>query len=706
MTSKENPFPPAVRASCSGAPDLTYGQFIELVKARRLSELEYSNPGETARNNNLAGNMTRSVRAFMFANGLTACDFLGQEMLDDRAWHVARDKLGAKNASQKSLAGKARLWALEAFRAEDKRFCNETFGERLSRLRKAKDISLKALARSLSIGSRKIDYTVLKNWENGSRHPAPGMFPYVERLEVVLEVTPGTLASKLPKQPWQSSSPNLTISSSMKRRVAKHLPENFGILNEEEQEEILIWVSKNILSTPKEVLEDGKITSVNEVDIFFFALSRETSKRLKVAPKHLLDELDEICCFRTAKLPPQDMQRNGRWAEPTHKKADYDLRAFFGAMAKMGVPEQLLSTSLFLAPEAIERFIDWRHARRGGYTRTLLNLLVTIQSLLHPETGFVSQKLNFGQRLHELPGFVSVSTVERVATDWAAACEYAHQKIYARIKAVETVLEQGRDPFEALLPVLDSSSPLSEYYSITHAVRDRMPGPEYPIRLAEAQRSLMMLRIGLATGFRSKNLRQLLLCAPGETPRTRKELTRLKRAELRMVNDTWWIGIPREAFKNFTSNAVDDWNEFPIVNLDNLYQEIGAYLEARETLLSGHEDPGTFFIKTMSSRAQDVEYSSTSFYSAFRAIITSYGIQNPYTGQGAIRGLKPHGPHSMRHVLATHIVKGAKGVDGAAAALFDTPETIKKHYGRFLPGDRHREVMGLAWSDVFSGDMI
>src|SRR3546814_1137112 len=37
--------------------------------------------------------------------------------------------------------------------------------------------------------------------------------------------------------------------------------------------------------------------------------------------------------------------------------------------------------------------------------------------------------------------------------------------------------------------------------------------------------------------------------------------------------------------------------------------------------------------------------------------IQRYGIYNPFTGNGAIKGLMPHGPHNIRDVLATHILK-------------------------------------------------
>ncbi|WP_372922166.1 hypothetical protein, partial [Roseovarius sp.] len=428
--------------------------------------------------------------------------------------------------------------------------------------------------------------------------------------------------------------------------------------------------------------------------------------RTKMASPRLLKEIDALGSFKSAPIPPFGMDRNKSWNQVTYKKMDYDIRSFFGALDLLGLPVKAQSMSIFLAPEAIERFIEWRHRRRGAYTRTLVNLLRSIASFLHPQFGFITQNPNYWQKLIEIRGFVTSDTARLAKQDWGAACDRAYKSITGRIKQIEKVAETGRDAFEALAPVINDHEPfpLFSYLKIADEIRVRMPGPEYDVRVAEAQRALMILMIGLTTGLRSKNLRELLVCLPGEKRRGEKELRRLQRGEMFLHNGGWWIGIPREAFKNGGtrtqpgSSAIEDWNEFPIEDVDGrLYSEISTYLEARQTLLDGNADPSTFFVKTMASRAKTPEFSSQGFYNAFRAMITTYGIYNPYMGRGAIEGLKPHGPHSMRHVIATHFVKNGS-IDDAAAALFDSPITIVAHYGRYSPGARHRDAMRRVWA--------
>lgn len=105
-------------------------------------------------------------------------------------------------------------------------------------------------------------------------------------------------------------------------------------------------------------------------------------------------------------------------------------------------------------------------------------------------------------------------------------------------------------------------------------------------------------------------------------------------------------------------------------------------------LLAGADDPGTLFVKTVKTTSKDAAYNQTTFYEARRLTIQRYGIYNPYTGRGAIKGLLPHGPHNIRDVLATHILKQTGSYEQASYAIQDTPEMVANHYGRFLPQDK------------------
>lgn len=120
------------------------------------------------------------------------------------------------------------------------------------------------------------------------------------------------------------------------------------------------------------------------------------------------------------------------------------------------------------------------------------------------------------------------------------------------MKEIQRVARIHRDPFEPILPVLESVSPVGEYRRITEEILQRMSDARHPLAAAESARSFLMLRLGLHLGLRQKNLRQLLVRGRGEPHTSERELERLKRGELRWSGRDagWEVFIPCAAFKN------------------------------------------------------------------------------------------------------------------------------------------------------------
>ena len=96
-------------------------------------------------------------------------------------------------------------------------------------------------------------------------------------------------------------------------------------------------------------------------------------------------------------------------------------------------------------------------------------------------------------------------------------------------------------------------------------------------------------------------------------------------------------------------------------------------------LLGSAKDPGTFFVKTVKTTSLDAVYDSTKFYEAWRTVIQRYGIYNPYTARGAIKGLLPHGPRNLRDILATHILKQTGSYEQASYAIQYIPDVVQQH---------------------------
>ncbi len=233
----------------------------------------------------------------------------------------------------------------------------------------------------------------------------------------------------------------------------------------------------------------------------------------------------------------------------------------------------------------------------------------------------------------------------------------------------------------------------TERAEITDEILNRMPDEDrYPRAAAEAVRSFLLLRLGLHLGLRQKNLRQLRVCPRGQFPTSERRLEDMKCGELRWSERDrgWEVLIPSVAFKNSGSSFFGQ-KPFRLIlpDLLDLCKYLEAYIDRHRGVLFGPaDDPGTLFVKTVKETSKQAAYGSTTFYEAWRTVIQRYGIYNPYTGRGAIKGLLPHGPHNLRDILATHILKQTGSYEQASYAIQDTPDVVQEHYGRFLPQDK------------------
>lgn len=314
-------------------------------------------------------------------------------------------------------------------------------------------------------------------------------------------------------------------------------------------------------------------------------------------------------------------------------------------------------------------------------------------SLTRAEVGWIRQHPELVRNVNPIDGLITTDEIEATRRDWHRACEAFHRHAANRSKEIQRVMRVHRDPFEPIMCVLEADSPLAEYRKITEEVLKRMSDEHrYPRAAAEAVRSFLMLRLGLHLGLRQKNLRQLLVCPRGQFPTAERRLEDMKRGELRWNERErgWEVFIPSNAFKNSGSSFFGQ-KPFRLVlpDLLDLYTHLNAYIERHRKVLVGRAaDPGTLFVKTVKTTSVDAAYNQTTFYEAWRLAIQRYGIYNPYTGCGAIKGLLPHGPHDVRNVLATHILKQTGSYEQASYAIQDTPDVVQQHYGRFLPQDK------------------
>lgn len=572
-----------------------------------------------------------------------------------------------------------------------------------------------------------LDWTAIRSWRQGRKEPrSAASFEILRRIEARYRLPAGYFRSKLSHPSRATTCLALPgVKASERRRLIWHLPDDFDRRSIAEQNEILEWVRRVVISGSTEyrryqalairdryALRFRRFDSINNMEE---GDAEDPDLVGGLAPPQLLqEEMSSLVRFKTETLAAAGFQRSGVWGSETASQKIEHLGLLFGALAAapdsrvkgLGVSRPSLTFGMLVFPAVWDWYLQWRERRRGFYTKWEVDMLRLAIALTRKDVGWLRQSPSYGLRLVEVPGLISQRDIDLARGDWSGACERLYLHGLARAKEIDRVARVHRDPFEPILPVLESDNPLAAYRSITEEILKRLPdASRYPRCAAEGVRSFLMLRIGLHLGVRQKNMRQLLFQRKGSPPTPERALETQRRGELRWHDRDggWEVLIPATAFKNSRSSYFSQ-KPFRILlpDLARLYEFIGCYLDChRARLLGAAEDPGTFFVKTAKVSSVSAAYDQTTFYEAWRLIIQRYGIYNPYTGRGAIKGLLPHGPHNLRDVLATHILKRTGSYEQASYAIQDTPETVANHYGRFLPQDKAAlaaQVLNQVWA--------
>lgn len=591
------------------------------------------------------------------------------------------------------------------------------------------------------------DIRTISNWANGTKTPrSADSFDVLTRIERRYRLPEGHFKSRLPHQAGSIYGHDLggDVSAAERRRIVWHLPDDFNQLSFSKREEILEWVRRVIISGSTDYRQFQRKASKQRYAIRFPGISYGTvlSPRVRSetldfegsldeddfiedpdllagvvdAPPRLAMEMANLVRFKTATLTSVGFQRNGVWGEETASQKVEHLGLLFGALAASpdsevkgrGIPLRQITFGLLVFPGIWDWYLQWREKRRGFYTSWEQDMLSAILGMTRPETGWMWQHAELAKGLQPVPGLVTAEEIDFAQQDWHGACAECFKHATHRSREIQRVMRVHRDPFEPIMCVLEADSPLAEYRKITDEIIKRLPDENrYPVPAAEAVRSFLILRLGLHLGLRQKNLRQLLVCPRGHFPTPERRLEDMKRGEIRWSDRDkgWEVLIPSNAFKNANSSFFGA-KPFRLIlpDLLDLYKFLNEYIERhRAVLLRNARDPGTLFVKTVKTNSKDAAYDQTTFYEAWRLTIQRYGIYNPYTDRGAIRGLLPHGPHNVRDVLATHILKQTGSYEQASYAIQDTPDMVASHYGRFLPQDKAAlaaRILNQVWMEV------
>lgn len=594
--------------------------------------------------------------------------------------------------------------------------------DRLPEFSRALDVAMKAarldplaLSKLVPKSLGYLNPQTVRAWVRGEN--LPRNVTSLKRLRAVeqkLKLEDGYLLSKLPKVTLRYSHPELRD----KKAGRFFLPQNMFAVASDKRSELLDFATeKGMQATPYR----AKASEVN-ANPFAIQFSRFASpqrwtetqdgnpdidhddiapngKRYRApsAPPRLDAEMNELIEHMTRpRVPIGGLPRRKRWVIGTAMSRTARIGRFLGMLHApqdsvirgYGARLEDMTLMLLAFPQTVDAALEWAARRREFLTESEKDLLAFAQSLLNPIYGWLTNNPLLLDRVRPIPGVLTQATIDEAKSNWLEFC--ANTRAFLANRRVE-ILEEIKVHREAFVPIetiLYARRPYDEYMKIVDEIRRRIPDRRFdPVGAAETYRDLLMARMGINLGLRSHEICDLRLCPRGKEATSNIELGRLQIGEIRWheITERWLVYVPKEAFKNRTSRVWDDgeYTEF-LLDEEGLYDDLAEYITHHRSVLIGHgTDPGSFFVRTSRLPNEDLTYTSGNYASAFRKMTARFAVRNPHTGQGALEGVLSFGPHSCRHIRATHILKAGGSEYDAAASICDSVTTVRKYYIRY-----------------------
>jgi integrase len=319
----------------------------------------------------------------------------------------------------------------------------------------------------------------------------------------------------------------------------------------------------------------------------------------------------------------------------------------------LAMPDEHAQTLAHLANgHYVERYLEWKIARSGGKVHGgITSFLKQVRSFCHPDTGYITQSWSV------LGGRVGVKTPEQ----WQAMCLECYEAVKAKARDFADVEQRNRDPFAPIQQVLAMANPLEGVVDAVKRMDANRPTTGGRTEALWA-RDRLLLTLLISNALRRKNLQLITYKSDGT-------------GHLRKVDGVWRICIPKEEFKNEKGAAKDRAYNMPV--RQELWPHIEQYLAVHRPQLA---DPSNHYVFV----------SSNSRTGAWKNLARHFAVLT----KRYLVGCPGVGPHAMRHIVATSILKQRPNDwETAAWVLHDKVATVKKAYAHLRSDDAAR------WSD-------
>lgn len=581
---------------------------------------------------------------------------------------------------------------------------------------KRSGLSVKWIGEQAEGDPRKIEF-----WRSGRQCPSILSFTFIENIEKVLGLPPKCLISQIKIKTSRRFSPSdfpefctlngervpLSSNGRLLHRVRRLVPDTFAQQPMAAREEIITWLMVNLI---------GPTTEWGVVNRFLIGTPYMMMEFNPVLEEEY-NELKVFKCDRTS--PPPPMKRNGIWSKAGESIFRRELGYLLGALALpenaddlrlrgLGLDSSSFCLAMFTCPKILHSWVRWKGIRRVNVQNKELKRkgcreehevafsfqeVRTINSwisLLKPETGWLRQRPDIAFHLKPIPGFIDDAFIERSKKEWNVVCDEASSYYKNLAKEIEDIAEQLRDPFEPILSILESSSPIAALRLFARNIFEDMPDPATaPLQAARHMRNYVMVRLFSATALRSRNIRELTYLEDNT-------------GELRREAGKWVIVIHHMRFKNWQSSFFGPKRKKSsyrkiLLDVDDLYRCLDEYVEVYRPMLLRDRKSDILLV----SNTLNTMFSGCALHNNYRRLTLLYLAYNPYLNRG-IPGVKPHGPHAVRDIFATHVIKSTGSYEMAAYVIQDSVNTVREHYARFMPKDKIHlvdEIINKSWNE-------
>lgn len=557
-----------------------------------------------------------------------------------------------------------------------------------------------------------LDPINIQGWLNGVTPPRV-LITGIRALEGALSAPAGTLTSHVPARPHRIPTDDILTAEVRKEFESLMIP--LACVGYDWFEVDDVERDRRIAEIRKEFITSSSYRQLRR------AVASKKYRYPKLTPM-MESEFEAIAAFKGGKLIPNlkrklthkadGKKQGGSWKQSTRDLQKQIVRRLLGFAYELMANDPVALSSvanvglaLFCRADVVQRLMHRMAQRRfaemlaAGFFRNVepptdgMIFISTDVSNLWMIAGWLSEQTGYLRarppQLTVVPGWLDAEWVARAQADWKSVAAEERAQMAVLAGDMDDCDHQVREPRKNVQALLDLERPLDPVlHALARFDQDRPSFFQSPYATAVHDRDYALLMLWLASRLRRENLTALTY-----DPATNEGKLR------RSSEGRWHIVIPRRELKNANSSAYSgDMTELVMELPDDpaLEEALSRWLDgpgSSRTQLHG-QDPGTALFPGIKDDTDAVKSGrhgdtppatmpkkSIASATAYRIVINFSALYLAHLRhRPGIPGVKPFGVHTIRMLVATHILMDTGSYHDAAAALYDDVATVALAY--------------------------